>query len=377
MAEAPRLRAGLLVAAVSICIAAHAADVAPSPDARPCVKQAQPPCESHDRDCVMAWFRAEMEKAQARYKAQPIRQVSTWSAKLQRPLDERVVPFPAAFFEPPDESCTWARRQGQPVATDDPLLADVRHALEHLPAAVRRLADRRVAAVALAEGLEGSATAQEVYDAAGHAVAGVIVLDASILRRFTLNTWATWKESQPFTIRDGTRVQVRMASEHDDTRSRLIEYALLHELGHVLSWQGETTHENHDGSGSEEFFRLSWIDAGQGNFASRFDGEFPRRPEMAFYPSGGLRALDEKVMLAAYAWLPHTTFPNLYAATWPPEDFAESFASYMHVVVLHRPYEVTVQRDGKVLARIGACWNEERCARKRAALEAFLGRLPP
>lgn len=44
-------------------------------------------------------------------------------------------------------------------------------------------------------------------------------------------------------------------------------------------------------------------------------------------------------------------------------------------VVLHRPYEVTVVRDGKPVPRAGPCWKEQRYAAKRAALEAILKRL--
>jgi len=77
-------------------------------------------------------------------------------------------------------------------------------------------------------------------------------------------------------------------------------------------------------------------------------------------------------MPAAYASLGKTNFPTLYAATSPGDDFAESFASYVHTVMMKRPWEITIRRDGKVAATYRTCWQEPRCAAKRAILERLL-----
>jgi hypothetical protein len=73
-----------------------------------------------------------------------------------------------------------------------------------------------------------------------------------------------------------------------------------------------------------------------------------------------------------YGELAKTNFPSLYAATRPGDDFAESFASYVHTVVLKRPWDITIAHDGEVVTHVGACWDEPRCADKRRTMEAIL-----
>jgi hypothetical protein len=46
--------------------------------------------------------------------------------------------------------------------------------------------------------------------------------------------------------------------------------------------------------------------------------------------------------------------------------------SYVHVVMMGKPYSVSIIEDGRIVKRYGPCWSEERCAAKRRILEAFL-----
>jgi hypothetical protein len=78
-------------------------------------------------------------------------------------------------------------------------------------------------------------------------------------------------------------------------------------------------------------------------------------------------------MLDAYERLERTNFPTLYAATHPADDFAESLASFVHTVMLKKPFEIRIYRDGEIAKRYGGCWTEERCAGKRRILEELLG----
>jgi len=77
-------------------------------------------------------------------------------------------------------------------------------------------------------------------------------------------------------------------------------------------------------------------------------------------------------MMPVYRDLAATNFPTLYAATNPSEDFADSFVSYVHTVLLKRPWEITIRYDGKVALTYGSCWEEARCAAKRRILEDLL-----
>ncbi|MBC7469468.1 MAG: hypothetical protein H7322_09100 [Ramlibacter sp.] len=79
-------------------------------------------------------------------------------------------------------------------------------------------------------------------------------------------------------------------------------------------------------------------------------------------------------MVPTYASLEETNFPSLYAATAPGDDFAEAFASYVHVVLLRRPWEIALSQGGKVVKVVRSCWDQPRCAAKRAVMEQLLGR---
>ena len=52
---------------------------------------------------------------------------------------------------------------------------------------------------------------------------------------------------------------------------------------------------------------------------------------------------------------------------------AEAFANYVHVVMMQRPYRITMTAGGKTVATYEACWLQPRCAAKRKIIEQFLG----
>ena len=82
-------------------------------------------------------------------------------------------------------------------------------------------------------------------------------------------------------------------------------------------------------------------------------------------------------MLATYGALERTNFATLYAATNPNDDFAESFASYVHTVLMAQPFAIEIHENGRLAKTFKACWSEARCAEKRRILEALLGLPPP
>ena len=46
----------------------------------------------------------------------------------------------------------------------------------------------------------------------------------------------------------------------------------------------------------------------------------------------------------------------------------------MHVVLQGRPWQILMYKDGKLQKEFSACWEEPRCAAKRALLEQIVGR---
>jgi hypothetical protein len=55
------------------------------------------------------------------------------------------------------------------------------------------------------------------------------------------------------------------------------------------------------------------------------------------------------------------------------EDFAESFACYVHMVLLQRPLSVSIRQHGELLIEWRVDWRSDRYASKRAFFERLLG----
>jgi hypothetical protein len=324
-------------------------------------------CEVTDKECL---FQA--------LKAHPAKSASFWKPFLARPVEQRLGPAPPGLVEllTLDNRLNGFPENPRPSRLADDFVADVRGAMADLPPAVRRAFDAAFAGVWFVDELGGTGFTDVVLDGEGRPAGGFIVLDAAVLGKFTANAWATWKENTPFKPAEGWTLEARIEEKARDDRRGAIRYILLHELGHVLSINRDV-HPSWNLRPREvpaaarfPFFELSWtIDAKENRYDSRFDRDFPLRRSVVYYLGAKLAGAD---MVPAYDALQKTNFPTLYAATSPGDDFAESFVSYVHTVLLKRPWEVTLRKDGRVVKSYGTCWEEPRCAAKRRILEALL-----
>ncbi len=343
--------------------AASLAQPAPPPAAVPSAR-----CADNDRACAQA--------AQTRH---PVRQVGFWQAQAARPLLERIASAPAPLVEylTLDNIANGYPERPRATQPDAAFLADLRAALAGLPPRVLQLLDDKLLGLYLVDGLGGTGYTDVALDAHGQAVAGFVVLDAAVLARRRANDWATWKENTPFKPQPGHQLQAQIEEPRHDNRTQAIQYILLHELGHVLAIGAGFHPPWHQPlkdlplSARHPFYDLSWqMDRDTGRHASLFDGRFEQRGRVAYYFGARLDATD---MLPVYSRLAETNFVSLYAATNPYDDFAESFASYVHTVLLGKPWRVTVLRGGQPVLRFGSCWEQARCAGKRAMLARVLG----
>ncbi|MGE0615449.1 MAG: hypothetical protein AB7P04_07400 [Bacteriovoracia bacterium] len=260
----------------------------------------------------------------------------------------------------------------------------------HPPESVRDLVDRAYAqldpavhlllgdalvGIYLMENLGSSAIAVDVWDDRQKVVGGVIALDIGWLNR-AANEWATTKENTAFQKEKSYQLKVKLAEAGKNTREAALQYILLHEIGHIIE---QTRRLNPPGDRAPRwvkthrypYFKLSWM-GGHEKYVSRFDRNFPERARLSFYspkanPPAAKPTLAEAT--AIYRKLEQTSFPTLYAATHPQDDFAEAFANYVHVVLMKRPYQVTLTKDGKITRELKDCWNARRCREKRKFLE--------
>jgi hypothetical protein len=317
-----------------------------------------------------------------------VRTLAYWGgAWAARPLAERVAPLPDAavdYVSLDNELWGFAAR---PSAVEPPpsfarALAGVEATLS--PALARVLRERLIGVFA-ATGLGSSGYAETVRDGSGREQAMFIVLDPEAAGARTANAWASWKESTFFRQSADAPVRVRLEIEEPgaDTAENAVRYILLHEIGHVLGlftgahpgWNAEESAVPRP-AGGWAFPPLSWVRGADGAWTSRWAGLFPERGELRYYADHP--TLPAASVPALYARLERTNLPSLYALTSVWEDFAESFASYAHVVRAGRPWRLTVTvgaganetRPAPATA-LGACWNEPRCADKRAFMDAW------
>jgi hypothetical protein len=326
------------------------------------------PCPAHDRDCMVGVIVAS-----------PARKLPFWGGALGKPMEERIGAAPAGLIDMLTLVNAVEHIAQKPRAAVVPpeFLADVRRALSEIPEPVRKRADPKLAGIYFAHGLGTTAFTDQVYGDDGEPHAAFIVLDPSVLAKRTANSWATWKENTPFRPDPALRLEATLESAAQDDRRAALRYNLLHELAHVIS-VGEKFHPGWDvppesvpPDAQFPFFDLSWtVPRPQNRYVSHFDYAFPQRRYVTYYRDG---AIEGAAMVATYERLEQTNFATLYGATNPGDDFAEAFANYVHTVMMKRPFEIRIYRDGRLAKRYGPCWNEERCAEKRRILEKYLG----
>ncbi len=326
------------------------------------------PCDLADKACAIRVLQGHV-----------VTKREFWIAALARPARERIGAAPPALLEYVRLDNIHGELANQPrQATLAPgFMREVRHAFDELPPRVKALLDQRLAGIYFVDDLGGTGYTDVVYDADGKPVAGFVVLDAAVLARRTANAWATWKENSPFLPAAGMRLEAGFETRRHDNRKNAIQYILLHELGHVVSI-GRDLHPPWGMPAAEvpttasyPFFSLSWsVARGENRYVTRFDQAFAQRRDIVYY-FGAKLAGDQ--MAEVYARLAETNFVTLYGSTNPSDDFAEAFASYVHTVLMRKPFFIAIHRDGKRVAKFGACWNQPRCAEKRNIILQLIG----
>jgi len=216
--------------------------------------------------------------------------------------------------------------------------------------------------------LGGSGYTDIVYDSEGDEKYTLIVLDSEILLKMTANEWATWKVNSTFKPDKHKDIELRAVIEHEenDNTENAFRFILLHELGHALgamtkvhsSWVNWYTKRqiNMD----FPFQKLSE----DNKIESLFEDRFPERRHVQVYAFEKSKLRYTNAKMVYYNLINYTNFPSLYAAQNLWEDFAESFATYVHIVIDKRPWKVIVEKPDEDVFEIDSCWGQKRCEQK-------------
>ncbi len=304
-----------------------------------------------------------------------VKEASYWHAFQALPIDSRILAAPAKLVEylNLDNQIYGFPNRPRIAKPERQFLKDINAAIGEIPAAVKTLIDSRLMGVFLVEDLGGTGFTDYVFDEQHVPVGAFVVLDAGVLTR-SANAWATWKENTPFVADPGFELHANIEGEADDNRKQALQYILLHEFGHVAS-VGRDFHPRWDEWDCKKnppeqfpFFELSWQlnDSPDCKVISRFDQSgFSHRVDVVYYFGAKLAGA---VSPDVYAELGQTNFPSLYAATSPADDFAESFVTYVHQILLGKPFEIRIDKEGQQLIDFRGCWGAALCAAKQSMI---------
>ncbi|MBI4084071.1 MAG: hypothetical protein HY423_15820 [Candidatus Lambdaproteobacteria bacterium] len=308
----------------------------------------------------------------------PVQKLSYYPGALERPIEEKISLGTPELI---DRQHAINKKYGQdvrphPARPDHPLIPKVREMLAELPPAIRALASRYVVALYLVEGDYGTGTTEAVQDDQGRWRYTYVALNLSVLDR-TANAWGTWKERSAFRSDPRHGISMVLEAPGEDTVTAALRFIFVHELGHVLGL-GLGAHGWWDApelpaaTREAPFVRLSWQPDGKGDLMAPARARFPRLARLDFYAFEQAR-LPLAEAEAAYRELAQTDFPSLYGATNYFDDFAESFAIYVHTRMLGRPYRVEVRQAGETRFVFRSCIESGACAAKVEAVERVLG----
>ncbi|MBL7542602.1 MAG: hypothetical protein JNL11_02245 [Bdellovibrionaceae bacterium] len=306
----------------------------------------------------------------------PVRRETFWGNYRKVELKEKVRRAPLELIEylrKDNEKQGW---NNKPTAIDLPndLLNDVQSALLEIPSQLLQKISAQTVGIFFVEDLGGSAYTDYVFDKNGRSVAGFVVLDKLALSR-QANEWATWKESSPFALNSSVTLRATIETKKNDSRKNALQYILLHEFGHLLSIQnpmlplwGKNWIETKI-KPEMSFFHESWK-VSDGKLSSLHDLEWPARSLVIYYAQNSKKQ-PAYAAIESYRRITATKFPTLYAATNPFDDFADSFANYVHVNTLGKPWKIEIDSETTKLV-VEPCWDQPRCKSKKLLLERVI-----
>ena len=308
----------------------------------------------------------------------PVTTLDYWRESFAKPVEQRIsVASPEVIDYVTQDNIKYdiPNRPRIPKLAPD-FLRDLQQAFDELPAVIKRLLSSKLAGIMLAEDFGGTGYGEEIVDRASKSVGAFILLDSALLDGQTANAWATWKENTPFKPQSGYELVAEIEAESDDNRKNAIQYILIHELAHVLAI-GENIHPSSlikpkdlQATADFPYFSLTWTPPKEGDrYLTRFDAKFPERKNVVYYFGAKLAGNQ---MIDVYNSLEATNMPTLYGVINPHDDWAEAFVTYVHTVLMKKPFRIRLYTDGKLAKEYKACWTEERCDHKKKIIEQFL-----
>ncbi|GBF38119.1 hypothetical protein LPTSP1_11090 [Leptospira johnsonii] len=231
---------------------------------------------------------------------------------------------------------------------------------------VASLLKNKLLRIYVCENLGGSAVSGIVRKD-GKSVGGFVILDANTLNR-NADDWISYKENSTFQ-KGNIKIRIRIEEEKQNTKANALRYIVLHEFGHILSETekiGPSFFSSKRSFANFEFYKEVWKSE---KVSYLDDSTFTIRPQIRFY-SESLSLEDnwEKI----YPILSKTPFPTLYSAANADDFFADSFVSYVHVILEKKPWELEILKNDKPIFRMGNGIEKDTLTIQRKMIEKIL-----
>lgn len=270
---------------------------------------------------------------------------TNWSYIKTQKIENRIISANANIIEA-------ARNIGQSPSVKMPqqdkgITQDLSDALKELPSQIKEKFEKIFFGVALVEGLGATGMSIALKTQTGEVAGGYILLDVGTLKYNDANTWHTWKENSPFDLDKTVRLETQIAAKASNHRKYAIQYILLHELGHIYDFYYKIS------SNSKLFKKPSW------SLGS------------PVYYGNGKENKDK--LLDYYSALQQSDYPTLYATLSAQEDWAESFAQFVHTEMLKKPFKIAIYEQNRAKLILNKCWDRGVCQYKYNFLKEELG----
>lgn len=304
------------------------------------------------------------EDLRAQVSGHKARNFANWQHLQQKSLGDRILPAPELLLDYLRLDNELNGYEGVPAAPQAwrSFARDVQVVAAEFPPPVLAHLRNHVLGIFLVKNLGSTAYTDVFADFDRHRM-GNIVLDVSVLDR-PANAWATWRERTPFRDLADNQVTVRIADDQQDDRKQAISFILLHELAHLVGAAQSAHPPWWDGGDPSDhpFSTQSWT-LEDGRIVSRWDNVFRDRRNIRFYATEEY-LLPSSALPGVYAQLLKTDFVSLYAAKNVYDDFAETYAMYVHVVMQKRPWTLRVVTNGGTVIESAEPILQDRCKKK-------------
>jgi hypothetical protein len=318
-------------------------------------------------------YTADKESLLRELRQHTARSASTWSEFTGKGFKDRILPAPDKIIDylRKDNQFQGYKERPKKPEIDHEFLSDIVNAFAELPEVVMKSMNQHVVALFLVEELGGTAYGELLRDFDNNKL-GFIVLDVSSLNR-KANEWISWRANSPFVMKGRYIIEAEIEKKISDERKAAIQYILLHEVGHLIG-VAKGAHPNWITGGHPQkwpFTKLSWITMERGLIGkSKYDEIFTNRNKLKFYAFQNASLTSEDIG-ETYDQLLKTDFVSLYASTNMYDDFAETYAMYVHVVLQNRPFKIKIIKEGITEKVITNPILEKRCDGKKRYLDIF------